>query len=69
MFKTGDAVKCCPAVDPKTGLVIGGSHDGHVYALNPKVSGFEWTVNPHNRWRSSFWLAAAQRYSITALTI
>lgn len=38
MFETGDAVKSCPAVDPFTGLVIVGSHDGHVYALNPKVS-------------------------------
>lgn len=37
-FETGDAVKSCPAVDPLTGLVIVGSHDGHVYALNPKVS-------------------------------
>lgn len=37
MFETGDAVKSCPAVDPVTGLVIVGSHDGHVYALNPKV--------------------------------
>lgn len=36
----GDAVKSCPAVDPLTGLVIVGSHDGHVYALNPKVSVF-----------------------------
>lgn len=36
-FETGDAVKSCPAVDPHTGLVIVGSHDGHVYALNPKV--------------------------------
>lgn len=40
MFETGDAVKSCPAVDPVTGLVIVGSHDGHVYALNPKVRTF-----------------------------
>lgn len=38
VFKTGDAVKSCPAVDPLTGLVIVGSHDGHVYATNPEVS-------------------------------
>lgn len=38
VFKTGDAVKSCPAVDPLTGLVIVGSHDGHVYAMNPEVS-------------------------------
>ena len=38
VFQTGDAVKSCPAVDPLTGLVIVGSHDGHVYGLNPKVS-------------------------------
>lgn len=37
VFETGDAVKSCPAVDPVTGLVIVGSHDGHVYGLNPKV--------------------------------
>lgn len=36
-FQTGDAVKSCPAVDPITGLLIVGSHDGHVYALNPEV--------------------------------
>lgn len=36
-FQTGDAVKSCPAVDPLSGLVIVGSHDGHVYALNPEV--------------------------------
>ena len=41
IFETGDAVKSCPAVDPHTGLVIVGSHDGHVYALNPKVSVFD----------------------------
>lgn len=41
MFETGDAVKSSPAVDPLTGLVIVGSHDGHVYALNPKVSVFD----------------------------
>lgn len=40
LFETGDAVKSSPAVDPLTGLVIVGSHDGHVYALNPKVSVF-----------------------------
>ena len=40
VFKTGDAVKSCPAVDPLTGLVIVGSHDGHVYAMNPEVSVF-----------------------------
>ena len=38
IFETGDAVKSSAAVDPHTGLVIVGSHDGHVYALNPKVS-------------------------------
>lgn len=38
VFKTGDAVKSCPAVDPLTGLVIVGSHDGRVYATNPEVS-------------------------------
>lgn len=37
MFKTGDAVKSCPAVDPLSGLVVVGSHDGQVYALNPQV--------------------------------
>lgn len=37
MFETGDAVKSCPAVDPLTGLVMVGSHDGHVYALSPQV--------------------------------
>lgn len=37
VFKTGDAVKSSPAVDPVTGLVIVGSHDGTVYALNPEV--------------------------------
>lgn len=37
IFETGDAVKSCPAVDPLTGRVIVGSHDGHVYALNPEV--------------------------------
>lgn len=37
IFKTGDAVKSSPAVDPVTGLVIVGSHDGTVYALNPEV--------------------------------
>lgn len=36
-FETGDAVKSCPAVDPLTGLVMVGSHDGHVYALSPQV--------------------------------
>lgn len=41
MFKTGDAVKSCPAVDSLTGLVIVGSHDGHVYALDPKVGSFK----------------------------
>lgn len=41
MFETGDAVKSSPAVDILTGLVIVGSHDGHVYALNPKVSVFD----------------------------
>lgn len=35
MFRTGDAVKSCAAVDPLTGLAIVGSHDGHVYALDP----------------------------------
>lgn len=30
-------MKSCPAVDPLSGLVIVGSHDGHVYALNPEV--------------------------------
>lgn len=38
VFKTGDAVKSAPAVDPQTGLVLIGSHDGHVYALEPLVS-------------------------------
>lgn len=33
-------MKSCPAVDPLTGLVIVGSHDGHVYALNPEVRTF-----------------------------
>ena len=37
MFETGDAVKSSPAVDPATGLVIVGSHDGHLYALDPQV--------------------------------
>lgn len=37
IFKTGDAVKSSPAVDPVTGLVIVGSHDGTVYGLNPEV--------------------------------
>lgn len=37
MFKTGDSVKSSPAVDPQTGLVIVGSHDGHLYALDPLV--------------------------------
>lgn len=37
MFETGDAVKSSPAVDPVTGLVIVGSHDGHLYALDPQV--------------------------------
>lgn len=36
-FETGDVVKSSPAVDPKTGLVFAGSHDGYVYALNPLV--------------------------------
>ena len=39
-FETGDAVKSCPAVDPLTGLVVVGSHDGNVYALNPQVRVF-----------------------------
>lgn len=30
-------MKSSPAVDPKTGLVFAGSHDGYVYALNPLV--------------------------------
>lgn len=30
-------MKSCPAVDPLTGLVMVGSHDGHVYALSPQV--------------------------------
>lgn len=30
-------MKSCPAVDPLSGLVIVGSHDGHVYALNLEV--------------------------------
>lgn len=38
VFETGDAVKSSPAVDPRTGLVVVGSHDGHVYALNSQVS-------------------------------
>lgn len=38
VFETGDAVKSCPAVDDVTGLVMVGSHDGHVYGLDPKVS-------------------------------
>lgn len=38
VFETGDAVKSCPAVDPLTGLVVVGSHDGYVYALNSEVS-------------------------------
>ncbi len=33
-------MKSAAAVDPLTGLVMVGSHDGHVYALNPKVSAF-----------------------------
>ena len=37
VFETGDAVKSSPAVDPATGLVILGSHDGHLYALDPQV--------------------------------
>lgn len=37
IFKTGEAVKSSPTVDPVTGLVIVGSHDGTVYALNPEV--------------------------------
>ena len=36
-FQTGDAVKCCPTVDPLTGLVLVGSHDGHMYSLDPQV--------------------------------
>lgn len=36
-FETGDAVKSSPAVDPLTGLVLVGSHDGHVYALDAEV--------------------------------
>lgn len=31
-------MKSSPAVDPVTGLVIVGSHDGHVYALKSEVS-------------------------------
>lgn len=34
-------MKSCAAVDPLTGLVMVGSHDGHVYALDPKVSVFD----------------------------
>lgn len=30
-------MKSSPAVDPVTGLVIVGSHDGTIYALNPEV--------------------------------
>lgn len=37
IFKTGDAVKSSPTVDPVTGVVIVGSHDGTVYGLNPEV--------------------------------
>lgn len=42
-FETGDAVKSCPAVDPLSGLVMVGSHDGHVYALNPQVGAIQET--------------------------
>lgn len=42
MFKTEEAVKSCPAVDPVTGLVVVGSHDGHVYVLDPLVSVHLW---------------------------
>ncbi len=37
MFETGDVVKSSPTVDPKTGLMFTGSHDGFVYALDPLV--------------------------------
>ena len=37
VFETGDAVKSSPAVDPDTGLVFVGSHDGRLYALDPQV--------------------------------
>lgn len=40
IFEAGDAVKSSPAVDPLTGLMMVGSHDGHVYALNPEVSAY-----------------------------
>lgn len=29
--------RCCPTVDPLAGLVMVGSQDGHVYALDPQV--------------------------------
>lgn len=38
VFQTEDAVKSSAAVDPLTGLVVVGSHDGHIYALDPQVS-------------------------------
>lgn len=36
-FETGDVVKSSPTVDPKTGMIFAGSHDGNIYALDPKV--------------------------------
>lgn len=36
-FATGGAVKSSPCVDYRTELVIVGSHDQHVYALDLKV--------------------------------
>ncbi len=36
-FETGDVVKSSPTVDPKTGLMFTGSHDGFIYALDPLV--------------------------------
>lgn len=36
-FQTGGEVKSSPVLDINTGLVIFGSHDQHVYALNVEV--------------------------------
>ncbi|KAJ8333300.1 hypothetical protein SKAU_G00421960 [Synaphobranchus kaupii] len=43
VFATGDSVKSSPAVDIVTGLILVGSHDGHIYALNPKARCCGWS--------------------------
>lgn len=35
--QTKDVVKCMPATDPASGVIVCGSHDGCIYALNIKV--------------------------------